>query len=197
MVDIVPLPTTPAPADVTFTPVSFATDMTGPLGGPTQRVLRGGDRFRLELGWGPLAYDDARVFLARLMRAAASPLAVEFPQRGLKPASPGALVVATGSTPNTLAVSGGTPGFPLKEGQFFHLASGGRRWIHQLQQDVTLDGSGAAALPINPLLRVAPAVGDATEWVHPILEGFVDQGWTWNLQMMVRVGLKFSITEDR
>lgn len=197
MVDIVTLPICPPPVDATFTPVSFATDMQGPLGGAAQRVLRLGDRFRVELAWAPMEYDDARKFLARLLRAAASPVAVQFPQRGLKPLSPGAVVAVANASLSSVQVSGGTPGFLLKEGQFFSLASAGRRWVHNLQQDVQLDGSGAGVLPINPLLRVAPATGDALEFVAPVLEGFVDQSWNWTVQMLVRVGLKIAVTEDR
>ena len=200
MVDIVTMPTCPVPTDATLSLVEFATDLQGPLGGPTQRILRLGDRFAAELTYGPMVYDDARPFLARLIRASGSPLAVAFPQRGFHPVYPGALVVDA-STPNAggaLKVKGGTPDFLLLEGQFFHIASGGRRWVHQIQEDTALDDAGAATLPINPLLRVQTATGDALEFVYPVIEGFRDVGSVkWTIEMVRRVGLKFNVVEDR
>ena len=89
VVDIVTMPTCPVPSDATLSLVEFATDLQGPLGGPTQRILRLGDRMACELTYGPMRYDDARPFLARLIRAAGSPLAVRFPQRGFSPVLPG------------------------------------------------------------------------------------------------------------
>lgn len=198
MVDIVQLPSCPPPTDATISPIWFATDLQGPLGGPTQRVLRAGSRMRAELTWPPMTYDDARKFIARLLRAEASPIAVAVPQRGLKPVSPGALKAVGYGSPGLLGVQGGRPNFILREGQFFSLSSGGRRWLHNLQQDVVLDGGGRGVLPINPLLRVPPAAGDATEWVAPMIEGFVDLGSVkWTLELLVRVGLSVAVTEDR
>ena len=198
MVDIVTLPACPPPISGMPYPVEFSTDATGPLGGATQRILRMGTRFRVELAWAPMEYDDARKFIARLLRGEASPLAVPVLQRGLKPVSPGALVAAGGGAGGLLPVTGGQPGFLLKEGQFFSLSSGGRRWLHNLQEDVELDASGAATLPINPILRTPPAAGDVTEWVAPLMEGFRDIGGVKpTLEMLVRVGLQVSVTEDR
>ena len=199
MVDIVTLPACPPPVSGMPYPVEFATDLQGPLGGPTQRITRLGTRFRVELSWAPMEYDDARRFIARLLRAEAAPLAVPVLQRGLKPVSPGPLVVdGARTTASLLAVANGTPGFLLKEGQFFSLSSGGRRYLHNVEQDTVLDANGAAGLPITPLLRVAPATYDATEWVSPLLEGFRDIGSVKpTLEMLVRVGLQIAVTEDR
>ena len=199
MVDIVTLPACPPPVGATLSLVSFGQDAQGPMGGPTQRVLRLGSRMRVELSWAPMGYDDARRFIARLLRAEASPVAIALPQRGLGPVSPGALAVSAAVTSSgLLAVSGGTPNLLLKEGQFFSLTAGGRRYVHNLQDDVVLDANGAGMLPLNPLLRVAPAIGDMTEWVIPILEGFPDLNSTkWTLEWLTRVGLQLAVTEDR
>ena len=181
--------------------------MSGPLGGPTQRVLRVGSRFKADFEFAPMAYDDARQWLARLISGEAAPCAMIFPQRGLRPTSPngsGTLSVngAQTSTTNTggvLAVKSGQAGFALVSGQFFHITSqaNGRRYLHQLRDDAQIGGDGTATLSIQPALRFAPQDGDTTEWVNPVIEGFVASGWNWTIEWVARVGLKFSITEDR
>jgi hypothetical protein len=202
MVDIILIPSCPAPSVASPAMVSFVTEMTGPLGGPTQRVPRIGSRWRIDFEYPPMTYGDGRQFLSRLNRAELSPVAIAFPQRGLRPLSPGPLAVNGAATTALesnaqLVVRGGIPGVELVDGQFFHVASGGRRWVHQLVGDVILDGSGAGVLGVVPLLRFAPADGDLLEFVAPLLEGFVTLGWNWTIEMLNRVGLRFSVVEDR
>lgn len=200
----VTLPNCPPPSAVTYSLVSKATEMSGPLGGPTQRVLRVGSRFKVDFEFAPMCYGDGRQWLARLLAAEATPAAILFPQRGLNPAYPGPIVVsgAQTSTQNTggvLNIRGGSPAFGLVAGQFFHLnaSADGRRYLHQLQADVALAAGGTASLAIQPPLRVAPADGDTLEFVNVTMEGFVAINWQWTIEMVNRVGLKFSVTEDR
>ena len=84
-------------------------------------------------------------------------------------------------------------------GQFFHLSAqaDGRRYIHQVRDDVTFAGDGTATLNIQPPLRVVPTAEDALEFVAPLIEGFVTMGWNWDIEWVNRVGLKFTLTEDR
>ncbi len=202
MVNIITLPSCPAASVASPSLVSYATEMTGPLGGPTQRVARVGSRWKIDFEYPPMEYGDGRQFLSRLNAAELSPVAIPFPQRGLRPLSPGPLAVngaavAPINTGGQLGVRGGTPGVELVDGQFFHVSSGGRRWVHQLVGDVTLDANGDATLGVVPLLRFVPADGDLLEFVNPLIEGFVAMGWGWTIQMINRVGLKFTVTEDR
>ena len=202
MTDIIVMPDCPAPTDVTYTLISKATEMSGPLGGPTQRVLRIGSRFKLDFEFGPMSYGDARQWVVRLNRAEAAPIQIAFPQRGLNPGFPG-LMVVDGSAPapinsgGQLGVKSGTPGFELFDGQFFHVLSGGRLWLHQMVGDTTLDANGDATLGVVPALRFVPEDGDAFQWVTPKMEGFVTMGWNWSIAWINRIGLKFSVTEDR
>ena len=206
MPNIIPvtLPTSPPPTGATPTLVSKATEMSGPLGGPTQRVLRVGSRFKIDFTFAPMVYDDARQWLARLVAAEATPAAMLFPQRGFHPVSPGPVVVngAQTSTTNTggvLAMRGGLAAFELVSGQFFHLAASadGRRYLHQLRDDAVIGADGTATLAVQPPLRVVPADGDQLEFVNPVVEGFITMGWTWSIEWLNRVGLKFTLVEDR
>ncbi len=206
MADIVPvtLPNTPPPSDASFALVSKATEMSGPLGGPTQRVLRVGSRFKVDYQFPPMPYDQGRQWLARLIAAEASPAAILFPQRGFRPVSPGPVVVngpqtSTTNTGGVLNVRGGLAGFELVSGQFFHLnaSADGRRYLHQLRDDAAIGGDGTATLAIQPPLRVIPADGDTLEFVNVMIEGFVSMNWSWSIALVRRVGLKFTVIEDR
>ncbi len=206
-VQIVTLPSSPAPSGATYTLVSKATEMSGPLGGPTQRVLRVGSRFKVEFELPALKYGDARQWLARFIAAEALPAAILFPQRGFQPFNPAAsdfvrVVGAQTAMTNTggvLNVGGGQPGFELVSGQFFHLSAqaDGRRYIHQIVSDVAFASDGTATLAIQPPLRVVPTAADALEFVAPMIEGFITMGWNWQIALARRVSLKFTLTEDR
>ena len=206
-VSIVTLPTCPVPIGAEPSLISKATEMSGPLGGPTQRVLRVGSRFKVDFTFGPMEYGDARQWLARLIAAEASPAAMPFPQRGFRPFNPASsdfvrvngAQTATTNTGGVLNVGGGQPGFELVSGQFFHLSAQAddRRYIHQVRDDVTFASDGTATLNIQPPLRVVPTAGDALEFVVPLMEGFIALGWNWSIEWINRVGLKFTLTEDR
>jgi hypothetical protein len=207
-VAIVTLPSQPFPTDATFTLVSKSTEMSGPLGGPTQRVLRVGSRFKVDFQFAPMVYGDGRQWLARLISGEANPVAIGFPQRGFKPVSPnaaGQVVAVNGpqtSTTNTggvLVIKNATPIFGLLSGQFFHINASvdGRRYLHQVRDDVTTAADGTATLAIQPPLRFVPADGDTLEFVEVMFEGFVTMNWNWTIEMVRRVGLKFTVTEDR
>ncbi|MHB8283902.1 MAG: hypothetical protein ACYDD1_04425 [Caulobacteraceae bacterium] len=205
---IVTLPSTPAPVGAEASLVSKATEMSGPLGGPTQRVLRVGSRFKVDFTFGDMTYDQARQWIARTLAAEAAPAAMIFPQRGFRATSPdgvGSTVsvkgaqTATTNTGGVLSIKGGLAGFELVSGQFFHINAtvDGRRYLHQIRDDATFAADGTATLAIQPPLRFVPADGDTTEWVNPMMEGFITTGWTWTIELVRRVGLKFTLTEDR
>ncbi len=203
----VTLPSTPLPLNVSYSLVSKATEMSGPLGGPTQRVLRVGSRFKVDFEMPAMSYGDGRQWLARMIAAEATPAAMVFPQRGFQPFNPAPTdfvrvvgpQTATTNTGGVLNVGGGQPGLELVSGQFFHLSAQAddRRYIHQVRDDVAFAADGTATLNIQPPLRVVPTAADALEFVAPVMEGFITMNWNWTLEMVRRIGLKFSITEDR
>jgi hypothetical protein len=197
MVTIVTMPTCPVPTGVDYTLISYGTDMTGPLGGPTQRVLNVGDRYSVAYSFPPMAATDAMKFIARLTAGRTNPIAMVFPQRGFDPVYPGPIVAAAGGSGGLLPVTGGIDNFLLNEGQFFSIQSGGRRWIHQIQNDTQLAADGSGTLPINPLMRFSPAVGDALTFINPVMEGFAELSVKFSLKYIVNYGIQFTITEDR
>jgi hypothetical protein len=200
MVDVITLPTTPLYNAASPALISQAADLVSPLGGATQRILRLGSRFSIDVTYPAMKYADGRQFLARMIRAEASPVAVAFPQRGFAVGAPGAPVVdGAGQTGGVLAIRGATAGYVFSEGQFFGFVSGGRRYVHLIVSDQVVAGDGAATLGIAPLMRVSPADGDVLE-MTPILEGFIQfvgKKLPWTIEMVRRVGVKFTVVEDR
>ena len=93
----------------------------------------------------------------------------------------------------------GFAGADLVSGQFFHINASvdGRRYLHQVRDDVAIGSNGQATLNIQPALRFVPADGDTLEFVNVMIEGFVATGWNWTIEMVRRIGVKFSVTEDR
>ncbi len=196
---VIQLPT--APAFITGEPSlkSFGADLTSSLGGPTQRLLRLGSRFSIDVAYPPMAYSDAQTFLTALIQSEAAALAVPFPQRGLTIGAPGSPVISGGGQAGLfLAIRGAAANYTVQAGQFFSVITGGRRSLYQCQTATVLNASGVGTLPIRPMLRTTPNDGDTVEMLQPYLEGFAPLGAAkWSIEMLVRVGIKFTVTEDR
>lgn len=180
---------------------SQAQDLVSPLGGATQRVIRLGTRFGIDVTYPAMKYGDGMVFLSRMIQAETNPVAVAFPQRGLTIGDAGAVVVnGDGQTGLSLGVRGVTAGYTFDEGQFLSFITGGRRYLHVVTAAATAAGSGAVTLAVYPMLRVVPNDGDAVEVATPHLEGFISlqsKKLPWTIEMVRRVGLKFTVVEDR
>ena len=203
MVDIISLPASPRYNAGTPYLLSQAADLTSPLGGATQRVLRLGSRFGIDVVYPAMTYSDGQAFLARMIAAEAAPVAIEFPQRGFSPGGPGAPIVnGNGQTGGQLALRGVTVGYAFVEGQFFDFTytGDGRRYVHIVTDGGIAAGDGTVTLGIAPLMRVSPNDGDPLEVGAPMLEGFIQfasKKLPWTIEMVRRVGVKFSVVEDR
>lgn len=200
-VTVIPLPGYPLYNAGTPYLLSQAADLTSPLGGVAQRIVRVGSRFGIDVAYPAMKYANGMTFLSRLMQSEGNPVAVAFPQRGLTVGSPGTVVVNGGGQSGTsLAVRGVTNGYTFTEGQFFDFITGGRRYVQIITANVTAGSSGDVTLPIWPMMRASPLDGDALEITAPYLEGFIalqSKKITWTIELIRRVGLKFSVTEDR
>lgn len=185
--------------------LSQAADLESPLGGVTQRIARVGSRYGIDVQYPAMKYSDGQAFLAAMIAAEVSPVAVEFPQRGFVVGTPGNPVVnGAGQTGAALAIRSGAPGYTFKAGQFFDYVTsyGGvaRRFVHMVSAQVTLSGGGAGTLAIWPLIRVSPNDGDALEVTTPQLEGFIqlaNKRLPWTIELVRRIGVKFTVVEDR
>ncbi|WP_267395584.1 hypothetical protein [Sphingomonas sp. GC_Shp_5] len=141
---------------------------------------------------------DSRLWTAALMDAwmTGETIACRFPQPGFKVGAPGAGVVdGAGQSGMTLNLRGLTPGYAFRRRQFFSVVHAGRRYLQYVRAQIVVGADGRAALPIGPMLRIAPADGDVCEFI-PMIEGKLSgdaAGWT---MIPARVqGLSFTISE--
>lgn len=193
----VALPADPAPQRVTPSLRRFGNDLTPVAGGPVTRVRRLGDRFSLAVQMPPMDYaDEAMKWIGRLARGTAETVTLAVPQPGFAVGSPGTpRVNGSGQLGMSLNVDGFTPGYVLKEGQFFSIITGGQRFLYVCTADTTATG-GAMVLPFEPMLRRQPADNDLIEVALPTIEGFIEgRESSWTVEAAYNVGLSFKIDE--
>jgi hypothetical protein len=168
------LPTTPGITASAPQLLDFGTVQQGALGGAAQRLNRLGNRFALTVECAPAPGDAGRIFFARLAKAVTAGAIMAFRQPWLTIGAPGAPVVnGSGQSGSVLNLRGFTAGYQAREGQFFSLIHGGRRYLHQWAADATANGAGVLSAAITPMLRVSPADGAVVEVAQPYIEGLI------------------------
>lgn len=192
----VTLPTTPSPSSASARLLDWGADQVPSLGGPAQRLSRLGSRFAVDYEMPPMEYETAMAWIQRLLRGKTERVLIEFFQPGFSAGSPGSPKVATAATGGTsLSLKELSSGYRIKEGQFFSIVHGGRRYLHSANADATATG-GAATVGITPMLRTAISVNDVVEIATPMIEGTLsgdETGWTVNTAH--HVGISFTVME--
>lgn len=178
--------------------IDFGATMSSPIGTHDQRINRIGNRFMLKVTM-PALYTatDGRQVIARLGRAVTEGAIFSFPQ-SLPVTGQGSPVVnGAGQTGSTLNLEGFTPGFTARDGAFFHILFGGRRYLHGISADTQADANGRLALPLWPMLRISPNDGATCEFEKPQIEGFLygDNGLPWSLPASPYTQVSFTIRE--
>ncbi|MDO1559829.1 hypothetical protein Q0812_10365 [Brevundimonas sp. 2R-24] len=191
------LPTLPLGSQTNISIQSNAIDLLATFGGPSQRTSRLGDRWTIEVTCRPMRYAQAAGFIAKLIQGLAERVLVAIPQPGLEIGNPGTpLLKGAGQSGRTLQADGFTPGYVIQAGQYFSLVQGGQRYLHQVTDAATANGSGEVELSIYPMLKVSPSDNATLEFAAPKLEGFLQgnrQAWT--IGLVENVGLSFAVTE--
>ncbi len=176
---------------------STALMLNSSLGGPDQRVSRMGDRWTMEVVCQPMRNAQVGPVLTALLDGLSQKVMARVPQDGWDIGNPGNPTVAvSGQAGSSITLTGFTPGYPIRNGQFFSIVANGVRYLHRVRADVTANGSGAANVSILPMLKVSPPAGSICEFAEPKIEGFIDgneQGWS--LGFVENVGLTFKINE--
>jgi hypothetical protein len=190
------LPSTPAPTTAVPRLLDFGILVTPPMGGPAQRVNRIGNRFAVDFTMPTLRAPNDRVFVSRLLRGLSEGILIPFPQ-AIDEGAPGAPAVdGAAQQGSTIKLKGFAVGYAVREGQFFSIIFGGRRYLHSATGDAAADGSGRMTLGIAPMLRVSPNDGATCEVAQPMIEGFLSgnaQEWTFRTDRLTDVG--FTVTE--
>ena len=195
---MITLPTSPAPVAAAPYIVDFGGFLTPGLGGEVQRLDRMGNRFGIAVTMPPLeSEEDGRILVGRLIRGKTEGVLTQFPLLSFDPGSPGApLVNGTGQSGKSLICDGFTAGYTIKEGQWFSLIHGGRRYLHNVDAQVAANGSGQATLTISPMLRIEPANNAVLEFAQPMIEGFIHgEEWRWQMSLEHLIGIEFEVRE--
>jgi hypothetical protein len=183
-------------AEVTPFLVSAGATVRSPLGGDSQRINRLGDRFGVSVVMPPLENGDhARMLVAQLNQAVSEGVIMSWPQVEFDPGVPGLVLVnganQLGSTLNVDAV--GT-GYSFRHGQFGNFTAAGRLHLFQITADLA-ESSGAAALPILPMIRKSPADNSAVDFTNVRIEGHLEGSREWSVDRARTIGLSFTVIE--
>lgn len=170
------------------------------LGGDDQRLDRLGSKFGSNFVTKPMKAEEARVWIARLIRGKREKASIKFPQPGLTNEFTLDGTVSGANAANAevlnIALSVGQAGRTMKEGQFISLIKGDKRYLHQVTAAAVVLGSGALVVSIQPPLRTAFVGGEVVEILTPKIEGYVrGDEFSWNISNAKIYGLSFDIEE--
>lgn len=190
------LPTDIAAEDQVPYLIDFGGSLEPYLGGVTQRIDRLGSRWGLEVSLPPLDAEEARVWFSRLVQAKREDALLPWPQVAGVGAEGAPRVNGAGQNGTALSVDGLPASKAVKEGWFFSLIAGGRRYLHLIAADATASVGGAVTLTIEPELRVIPPDNAVIELAAPIIEGEL-QGDTvrMSINLLTDYGFSFVIAE--
>lgn len=194
------LPLFPLPAKAEPAPIVFGGWQTPPTGGVEQWLGFMGSRMSMAITTPRLKPEpDGRLWTAALLDAwfTGTPVACRFPQPGLPIGAPGQPVVdGAGQGGMTLNLRGFTPGYAIRQRQFFSIVHAGRRYLHFASARAVSGADGKVALPIAPMLRVQLVDADVCEFAAPMIEGKLAgdaKGWA---MIPAKIdGLQFTIAE--
>lgn len=178
--------------------LQWGSELTPTLGGVTQRLDRLGSRHAIDVQMPPMGMaDEGRRWIARLLSAKQEGGRIAFPQVDFEPGPCGRPTVAAAiAAGRTIPITGTTPRYVIREGQWLSVTHGPRSYLYCATAPVVLDGGGAGAVPVDVLLRSPLAAGDAVELARPVIEGWLSgDGYEWTLERSRTVGLGFTITE--
>lgn len=196
---VIVLPSDPAPNGATPMLRDFGGTLTPFLGGPEQRINRLGTRLGIRVSMPPMRNgDNGRIFVSRLLQAKQDRLLMDWPQPGFTIGAPGSPLVSTAASGGTaLAIKSLTPSYAIREGQFFSIVHGGRRYVHMFTASVVASGTGTVTASIFPPLRTSLSVNDVVEIAAPKIEGHVLPGeeLSWQLALDHTTGISFSVME--
>ena len=190
------LPTWPGPQSVVPRLMQYGGILRPALGGPTQRINRLGSRWAIDVTMPPMAEAQGRVWIARLVAGQSEGAILEWPQPEFDAGAPGTILVdGAAQTGMTLNLDGATPSYVAREGQFFGMPVAGRNYLYQVRTQ-TVFTAGAAALPIQPMIRKSPADNAECEFGKPLIEGWIiGDELAWSRSVERHYGIQFTIEE--
>jgi hypothetical protein len=146
-------------------------------GGSRLSISHPGDHWAIEVETGVMALMDARALSVDVLLATANPVRLRVPQPDLDIGTPGkAIVSGDGQAGSFLALTGLTPGYWLRKGQFLTVETSDSGRLYQVAAHATADAFGAVTVALWPILHVPPMDGDPVEIAEPYIEGLIEDG---------------------
>lgn len=147
-------------------------DQTGGEGGETTMVGKLGSRFQVETT-PKLHGRDGIALVAKLNANRGLKVRLPFRQPGIEIGNPGNPSVNAASEGTTLSLKGLSAGYHLQAGQMVSVVKNGKRYLHQIVDEVFATGGGTATATITPMIRTPLAGGETVEIANPTIEGFL------------------------
>jgi hypothetical protein len=133
-----------------------------------------GDRWAAQISTPPMRIEpDGRLWSARLNRARKEGAIIKIYQPGFVVGAPGSPVVASSTASGRIIpLQGLTPGYAIREGQWFNYIVDGQLYLDQTEEQAIADASGEAEITLSNLIRSPLTFGDAVSFV-PKIEGWI------------------------
>ncbi|KQO13284.1 hypothetical protein [Sphingomonas sp. Leaf242] len=179
--------------------IDFGASLSPFLGGPSQRLDRLGTRHAISVQMPTMSVErEGRLWIVRLIRAKQEDCFVEFQQPGFKIGIPGNSITVSAAVDGgrVLSVTGGRPGYSVREGQALTLTSRGRRFFYLASARSVFSASGQTQIELAVPLREEATIGDSVDLRKPVMAGrIMEDGWKWSIDTARNVGLSFRIEE--
>ena len=191
---MIELPASPAPNALAPELIDYGFTQRGAA---SLRVDRPGSRYAMTIGYPPMEPDEARRFIARLLRAKRQGLRVKLPLLVPQSISGSPVVDGSGQAGSRLKIRGFAAGFTIREGWWFSAKEAdGTSYLHAVAVDVTANSSGVATVEIEPPLRAPLPNSAAVELRAPIIEGFLEgDEFNWQMPVGRRIAMSFKVEE--
>ena len=197
---VVQLPGWAAPNEASPYVRDFGGILTPFLGGPEIRINRLGTRFGLRVSLHPMrSRDQALIIQSRLLQGREDRLIMGWRQPGFDAGDPGAPKLSANVVSGmVLPLKDMTPGYLIREGQFFSIIHAGRRYMHMFRADAIVDPGGNVNAAIWPMIRTGLSTNDIVEIVFPQIEGQVSPGeeMSWQISVAKLASFSFTIAES-
>ena len=172
------------------------------VGGVDQRLDRPGSKWGCSFRTKPMRGDEAIQWHSRLVAGQREKASIKMPQPGITIQQVGDFFVPTAQAAMAYSVTiksnnAAEVGKTFKEGQFITIIQAGVRYVHQVTANTVVPAGGQVTLPIQPALRIAPAVNDFVEVLAPRIEGYVTPGMSMDINSAKIYGFEFDIEEAK
>lgn len=169
---ILTFPAIKNPADVSWGIETMDGRFVSPLAGTFQDIIRPGSRWLMTASWKVFTNDDQQAYIAwsaQMARGGSRSALPNFAyaKRGSAAGTP--LVNGAGQTGFSLNTKGWTASAAnvLRAGDMFQVTDGTLHQLVMVTADISADGSGHAAVPITPSLRIKPTDSSALVTTNP------------------------------